>query len=368
MRKLTYHILIVFAALLAVTSCSEDLEQVQLGDISNVTPPEILSPEPETVLTLDLNAPDETAMTVQWKKIDYGTNLSVDYTVEIATAGSNFANPVELGVSVTNSFSITNVELNNKLLTLGFSPNAEGQFELRIRTSVNYQIPETISEAVALTGIPYFDPSVLPENLYMTGASLNAVGDGGWNWDTNYSEFKPVHSHPELFWTIVWLDPTVQDAGVKIAPQRAWVGDFAVQGDPTDGVWEKGTSNLIVPEAGYYTVVVNYIAGTVEANPTRVYGIGNVFGSWDSANPQNLFTIDKTNKLVKFEGTVNGDELRMHVAANTLVCDWWQAEFIILNGQIVYRGTGDDQERVQLTSGNATINLNFMNDTGSIVQ
>ena len=45
---------------------------------------------------------------------------------------------------------------------------------------------------------------------------------------------------------------------------------------------------------------------------------------------------------------------------------WWQAEFIILNNKIEFRGTGGDQERVNLTAGNYKIDLNFKTGAGSI--
>jgi hypothetical protein len=48
--------------------------------------------------------------------------------------------------------------------------------------------------------------------------------------------------------------------------------------------------------------------------------------------------------------------------------DWWQHEFIILNGMIEYRGTGGDQERVNVAAGNTTIDLNFKTGEGSITQ
>ncbi|WP_430813187.1 SusF/SusE family outer membrane protein [Carboxylicivirga sp. RSCT41] len=207
-----------------------------------------------------------------------------------------------------------------------------------------------------------------PTALYMTGASLNAVGDGGWNWDTNVAEFVPVHSHPNMFWAVVWLDPTVQDAGVKIAPEKAWGNDFGVTGDAVDGVWSKGGDNIVVPSAGYYTVVVDYDTDKIEANPAKIYGIGDCFGSWDSSNESNLFTIDAENKVIKYDGTVAAAELRMHVGATTLTADWWQAEFMILDGNIAFRGTGDDQDRVALTAGNAVITLDFINGTGTITQ
>jgi hypothetical protein len=48
--------------------------------------------------------------------------------------------------------------------------------------------------------------------------------------------------------------------------------------------------------------------------------------------------------------------------ANT---DWWTGEFVILDGKIAYRGTGEDQQRVNCTAGQ-TVTLDFNAGTGEI--
>jgi hypothetical protein len=45
--------------------------------------------------------------------------------------------------------------------------------------------------------------------------------------------------------------------------------------------------------------------------------------------------------------------------------DWWRTEYIVLDGKIVYRGNGNDQERVAVTAGQ-TVTLDFNAGTGSI--
>ena len=45
--------------------------------------------------------------------------------------------------------------------------------------------------------------------------------------------------------------------------------------------------------------------------------------------------------------------------------DWWMMEFIILNGEIVYRGAGPDQERVNAGAGQV-VSLNFTTGQGGL--
>ncbi|MCF8380836.1 MAG: SusF/SusE family outer membrane protein [Bacteroidales bacterium] len=205
-----------------------------------------------------------------------------------------------------------------------------------------------------------------PENLYMIGASI-----GGWDWAANGIQMIPVHSNPHLFWRIVWIESGVADAGVKFAPGMEWVGDFGVTGDATDGVWAKGGSNLPdIAASGYYMVVVNLLTETIEVNAPKVYGIGDAFGTWDAAQAAAMFTVDNTAKLITSPAFVAAAELRIHVAAATLTnddgnaVDWWQAEFVVLAGQIEYRGTGNDQARYTTTLGQ-TVALDFVNGTGT---
>ncbi|MDQ2180021.1 SusF/SusE family outer membrane protein [Marinifilum sp. D714] len=203
---------------------------------------------------------------------------------------------------------------------------------------------------------------VYPTELYMTGSGVGP-DDENWDWK-NKLQFVPVHSHPELFWKIVWMD---SDGQFKCAPEAAWAGnDFGRDGDATNGVYTTGSTNIPAPgTAGYYMVVVDLANNTIEIAEPKVYGMGNVFGGWDGGDPADLFTVDNTNKVIKFDGVPNDGELRMYVDAPTLNCDWWQAEFIVLNDKIEFRGTGGDQERVNVTAGD-NISLNFLTGAGSI--
>lgn len=207
--------------------------------------------------------------------------------------------------------------------------------------------------------------SQYPSELYMTG---NGVGlpEEDWNW---YEPLQliPVHSHPELFWKIVWMKGTGE---FKFAPVADWDGDFGKTGDAdADGVYAKGGDNIPVPStAGYYMVVVDMKNNTIQVTEPKVYGIGNAFGgSWTAYDDNYLFTVDNANEVIKFEGVPDSDDLRMHVAASTLVCDWWQAEVNIVGTDIVFRGTGGDPASFPVTSGQ-TISLNFKAGTAAVAK
>ncbi|MFY0606993.1 MAG: SusF/SusE family outer membrane protein [Cyclobacteriaceae bacterium] len=205
-----------------------------------------------------------------------------------------------------------------------------------------------------------------PEAMYMVGGSI-----GGWDWAANGVQLNAVADNPHVFWAIVWIDGPTNNEGFKFAPVADWVGDFGKSGDATDGVYAKGSDNVPPPAAaGYYTVVVNLDKETIEVNAPKVYGIGDAFGSWDAAT--HAFTVDNANEVITSPVTSGAGDLRIHVASNTLTkaestdaVEWWQAEFVVLDGKIEYRGKGGDQARNAVTAGQ-TIKLNFKTGVGTI--
>lgn len=255
-----------------------------------------------------------------------------------------------------------NPTLSDNVITVGagvgsFDTDTIGGFS----TNVVYHVRAfaTNSKGTSYGEDKTFTP--FPPELYMTGSGVG-LDDENWNWFEPL-QLVPVHSHPELFWKIVWMKGSGE---FKFAPQPSWNNDFGRSGDATDGVYAIGGDNVPVPSTpGYYMVVVDLKNKTIEIAEPKVYGMGNVFGGWTTGVESNLFTVDNENQEIKYTGVPSDGELRMYVAASTLVCDWWQAEFIVLDNKIEFRGTGNDQTRVNVTAGQNVI-LNFKFGTGSI--
>ncbi len=199
-----------------------------------------------------------------------------------------------------------------------------------------------------------------PAEMFMIGD-----GVGTWDWSVTNLPMVPVHSHPEYFWKIVWMNGT---GGFKFCEKKEWGLDFgAADGSTGIGTFDKGTSNITVPAtAGYYMVVVDLKNKKIEVTEPSVFMIGDCVGSWNASTPENKFTVDNANEKITFTKAMNAGEVRMHVSSPLLICDWWQAEFIVLNNLIEYRGIGGDQTRVPLTAGSHTIDLNFKTGAGSI--
>ncbi|HLO57762.1 MAG TPA: SusF/SusE family outer membrane protein [Bacteroidales bacterium] len=333
---------------------------VQWGIIGGATPTGWSSSTPLTQGAFNLNtitfeAPEVVLLENEYKfRYSDGWKISLDEAYNNGTATA--------GLRVNTNF--------------GGAVNAlvPGGANIANATYAVYKVTMTWSlengTTAAVTYVKDGDPlPEYPAQLFMVGSAVDTADTDdngtpdGWQWELTNQEMVPVHSHPEMFWKIVWL---YEGQAMKFAPGREWVGDFGKDGDATDGVFAKGSTDVPVPGAsGYYIVVVDLANETIEVNPAKVYGIGDAFGSWDAGVEANLFTVDNTAGVIKFENIPANGNLRMYAKGSTLAADWWQAEFNIIDGNIEYRGTGGDQTAVPVTAGQ-TVTLNFKEGTGTI--
>lgn len=190
--------------------------------------------------------------------------------------------------------------------------------------------------------------SELPTTMYIIGNDF-----GNWAWDSEgVVEMVPVHSNPGMFWAVRYM---TTDTEFKFCAQKAWNGDFTGL-DTNEGFITPGNNK--VEADGLYTIIVDLKNSKVTVAPAAIYGMGDCFGSWDAATYAFEVAADGTASIV----TTAAGQLRMYVAVGA---EWWQSEFIILNGEIAYRGDGDDQERVEVAAG-ATVTLDFNAGTGAI--
>lgn len=265
------------------------------------------------------------------------------------------ASPVN-GMSFDVGFAALDVDASSsKVVDAGgnLSVSEKGRYTIVLT------IDATNGDAKKIVITEYFE---YPPQLYVIGSAVN-----GWSWDDNNDlPMIPAHSHPELFWRVLYLEG---GEGMKFSAERNWNNTFgAVSESATgeNGVFEIGKENLTVPAPGYYTVVVNLKDKTIELATPTIYGIGGAFGGWDGATPGNIFTVDNTAKTISFASVPANGTLRMHAAASTLNCDWWQAEFNIIDGNIVYRGNGGDQTGIPDVVAGQTVSLNFQTMKGEV--
>jgi hypothetical protein len=204
--------------------------------------------------------------------------------------------------------------------------------------------------------------------IYDTDPVLYFTGDH-YNWGGSQDDWQPmvpVHSHPTLSWAIVYLHAGEQ---FKFAPQQGWGNDFGMNVETVvdnAGMNPSGDNNIVVGNAGWYLIKVDNTEGArkVEFLKPEIYLIGDAASAGWNIDKSCLFTVpeDEGGSFVSPE-FVKDAQVRMCVKLDE--ADWWQTEFIITgNGQIDFRGAGNDQPRVNVNAGQKCY-INFGTASGS---
>lgn len=189
----------------------------------------------------------------------------------------------------------------------------------------------------------------LPQTMYIVGEAI--IG-----WD-DFVPMHAFHSQDGMFWIIRYLEAGKQ---FKFSPEAAWSGDF-YKLDTNEGFEIDGT-NCKVTESGIYCIGVDCDNSKIIVEPAKVYGIGDAFGGWDVQKV--AFQVEGQTLV----GTATADgNIRTYVDSKILssVNDWWHAEFIPMDGSIVYREKGGDPAAVAITAGQK-ITYDFNAGTGTI--
>ncbi len=207
-----------------------------------------------------------------------------------------------------------------------------------------------------------------PEAMFLVGAATF------YGWDTPGTKEDAIMqtlagggNNEGIFWKIAHLQA---GEGWKLSAEN-WgspnLGFNEIAEFDADGVavTEDG-GNMVVAESNMYMIVLNLRDNTTKLSvkPAAVYGIGDAFGGWDSGVEANKFAIDLDNKWVVSPALVANGNIRMYTS-HAWIPDWWNAEFNVFDGKILYRGSGGDQEAVPGTAGQV-IKLQFDDNVGII--
>ena len=179
--KNIYKILIAFIGVLAVSCNADDVENRPV--IEPVTAPVLLSPKNDFNIVLTKDKEKEIATTVIWDDAKYdGTQTVVNYTIEIAKAGTKFAAPIAVTTTTARFRALTVAELNAALVNGGFIEKQENSVDIRIKAT------------------PYHTP--LATSHWLVGAAT----PGGWTWDGDAeTEFPLVVGQTNIYQVTVVL-------------------------------------------------------------------------------------------------------------------------------------------------------------------
>ncbi|MDO5017579.1 MAG: SusF/SusE family outer membrane protein [Porphyromonas sp.] len=363
MNKQYTHIwqLLLAALILSLAACERSTsDNPVLPAIDQATAPVLhLDKGMTDDIVIDLDNPGNLVLT--WDAANLGEEIPVNYTLFAAANDKTLEIPTSLG---QQTLTIALAEFNDQLIKkLELTPGQKATvtFTLTAAPLLDSGAPEI--EGYIVTSQPLTvqitpdtpDAPQYPESIYMIGQEF-----GGWDWSSDgVVEMVPVNGHPGKFWAIRHIsDPT---QGFKWSTKRDWGTDFASLGEEVGFTTDGG--NAYVDKSGIYMFLVDYTSNTITIETAQVFGIGDVFGDWNAGDhPLSV----KEEKLMSITATGTG-ELRLYAMTDAAGVggDWWRMEFIIIDGQIQYRGNGGDQDRVLVNAGQE-VTLDFNAGTGTI--
>lgn len=300
--------------LLLSLSCTED-DTLQITNTQNF---ELLTPQ-ATNINLNFAYPNNPAFTLAWTD---NLTLSDNYSVEMA-ATSDFASPIALGTSSTNTFTMSVTDFNMVLIGAGLSAYENTDVFMRVKAA------DMISNVVTFKVISY--PETPP---VITGPSDGTT--------VMLSDATP----DETAITVEWLDPDFNsgttEATITYTLETSLAGtDFATfasvgttvdmlsmdisHADLNDAALIAG---ILPEETGSLDLRINATIATASGDLVRysesialsvtpystslglsTWGvIGSGYNDWGNGGPDGVFyTTDQPNIIVTYLTLINGE-------------------------------------------------------------
>lgn len=384
MNKIIKSMLMMVVGLGLFTACSDDTD----SNPTLVAPTKFVLNTPAAAnLPIDLTS--STTVNLTCSQPDYGFPASTGYRVQVSL-NQDMSDSIEM----SQNFPTVNINLDaytlaSTLTELELSQGkVEGDFPLESKiymrlkaqmlTNTGNPVPgtEILSNVISFDRVMFdfsLPPVTVPEKLYVMG---NFTGG---NWDKAI-EMVPVYGASNVFWSMVYIDADgilFNSAMAFDGNEVGYTGLNTVSGDLAGQVKDNGGRIASDTPQWCLMVVSTSVSGRtilydVQFLKPEVWLMGPCIGDndWSELNPAGLFTVPAdANGLFEspaFTGAVpggDGDGVRAYVKVPGY--DWWKSEFIVLSGKIVYRGTGDDQQRIPGSVGQKMY-LDFSAGTGEI--
>jgi hypothetical protein len=325
--------------------------------------PVISSPANDDAFVLLLDMAAETAMTVNWSDVVLDSEdlaIDVNYTIEAAASGTEFASPVTIGTAMNvETISSSHADLNAVAIGIGLESDTAGDMDIRVvATNVNSNgnVLNRISETVTVVVTPY---NVSFPNLYLVGDATTP----GWSPDNNNTVVFRNQDVPNAYVFTGYFG----SGAFKMLETTEWQPQWGTNDGSTLAVNRGDTSDpgtFNVATAGYYTYNFTTVGDggsfTVEpydASGAATYSSIDIIGSatpldWGAGT---TLTQDANNPHLWFINDVtlnNGGEFLIRANGN-----WDDAIFR-------YTGSKELYGKSRLDNGGGD-NFPFTGETGS---
>ena len=347
MKTIINKILLLVTLGVVLMSCQKEGQLVKLGNgVAGV-----LTTSVSTVVLTKPNLNVE-AVKASFTPADFGYSAAATNVLQIAKAGTSFTNAKEIILEVgSSSKSLTHLELNNMLLSMGFAPEVAGSVDFRIKTTIGTNVLPVYSNVKSVTITPF----ALIGILYMAGAHngwafaqdsvVSPEGDGIYS---AIIQFKQSKSMFKLSKTKSWSN--VYGSASEAVTSSLMVGPGDI---PSALVGPDLTSPNTYDN---YNVVANTntLAITYELFTWGIIGTSTA-GSWDNDTPMKYNNTTKTWSITT-DLTAGVYKFRKNHG--------WAVNLGGSNGALSSGGS----DIVLAAAGNYTITLNVAANTYTIVK
>lgn len=370
MKKLLI-ILIAITGLLTFHSCDEFETDPVLtykgGPVLNVTGSTSVLLSQETAAT--------TIYSMYWIPANFGYFGSINYSLELAKAGTNFADPLEIVTTTNVNYIITGAQLNNALMMLEQDPDVSANLEMRLKSFVSNNTDPQYSNVFAFSAIPY---SVKLPPIYLLGSAT----DPGWD---NKNALAAPYMSPGVYGIVAHLKANEWIKFIKTL--GAWAPQWGTDanGNNTSGILvyrpdEATTDPPSIPSPaveGDYRIVadVTNLTYIVYPIPEVVYLVGGATtAGWTPASgiPFTKTGVGKYT-LTTSLSVGNGGMKVMATNSGAWAPQWGtSAGASPMFGKLVYRATEAATDPAQIpeqsTAGSYKIDIDFTENTYKIIK
>lgn len=282
--KNIFKIFVLLIVAFSNISCTDDRDPV-LGTESSQ--PQFKSAPTGTYTVTELNLPNTFETFVIAPPV-YNVSTEIIYQLEIAEAGTNFANLINLGATTSDKYvKITYSQINNAVLALGATNGVPFTVDVRIRSNIKNNSNYKYSSSATFTIVPFvFGPTYSFTDLYLIGDATAA------GWDNNANNMKMFPLQKDLNNANLYTyTGYFAIGGFKILPTKGdWTNQYGYDSPGVLAVNNGGSGNIPISSAGYYKLTVNLGNATYNlvpvATPTTTYSavsiIGTVNGNWNN--------------------------------------------------------------------------------------
>jgi hypothetical protein len=293
-------------------------------------------------------------------KLRYGGGWKIEIDGDLVKANTNFGGAISGTLPNLTSTLVPGGE------NYSFPEANEGAYTVKLTWTKDDGFTSSFTKTADVEPLPEY-----PEAMYLVGAATAYGWDApGTHEDAIMHKVAGGVGNEGIYWKILHLEG---GAGFKLAAAN-WgnpnLGFADVDVYDPDGVTvSSADGNMSVATSGMYMIVLDLRNDEIKLSikAPEVYGMGDAFGGWTADVPANKFTVDNTEKTLISPALTATANVRMYVD-HSWIGDWWQAEFVLVGGDIVYRNNSNDDPPAFPGTAGQVITLHFDDNTGSIAK